>query len=508
MATSDLFKALMKESNYGFSPSESMMGITSAGVAQALPSLVNPYGSTSGNIARVLGGALLAGLMGYSAKKEAEEKNALLLPQLLEISQAQSPEQIQTLLGESEYKSKLLPVALQRMSSLESQKERLAKALQQENLYRNRFLWSENIKNQNSLAQTYNYASAQDMAESNPDLYNALFGGEPTMGTGVSMPAQTMTPSAPPVPTVATEALETTYAAPNLVQALEGGEEPAGQSVLSTIAEEPTAAVAPVVEPAPAPTLTPAAQKMPQEEPVGEFDVFADVPLATQLANIKKTNDYGRPLPTKEIENRRTTVSNLFKTQSDQVKEAKERVRDLAKTWNETNQNYLKAQQLSKGKEAAYNDALMYVVRKAFDPTSTVTIPEFELTGDIQDVYNELKGLAERQLFGYGNLSPKAKANLVDTVKIIRKYAGRAYNDAVDKEAQYLKANRVVKNATAVYPYPRFITSDNALKIKTLMERSEMSKDPIFKKMVRDSIAQEVGNDNWTGDIISRYMEE
>lgn len=74
MANGALLKALMGE-EYEYQPKESSMGALSYGIAKSLPEMVNPYGSTAGNMAAVLGGSLLAGLFGYSAKREAEEKN-------------------------------------------------------------------------------------------------------------------------------------------------------------------------------------------------------------------------------------------------------------------------------------------------------------------------------------------------------------------------------------------------------------------------------------------------
>ena len=60
---------------YSYTPKESISGALASGIGGSLPALVNPYGSTGSNLAAVLGGSLLAGLFGYSAKKEAEQKN-------------------------------------------------------------------------------------------------------------------------------------------------------------------------------------------------------------------------------------------------------------------------------------------------------------------------------------------------------------------------------------------------------------------------------------------------
>lgn len=54
-----------------FAPVETGWGIGAQGVAQALPTLVNPYASPLQNLGVTLGGALVASLLGYQAKKEA-----------------------------------------------------------------------------------------------------------------------------------------------------------------------------------------------------------------------------------------------------------------------------------------------------------------------------------------------------------------------------------------------------------------------------------------------------
>lgn len=72
MSGEDLFASLMAAQ---YKPSDSGYGIAAQGVASALPSLVDPYGSVGGNFAAVLGGALVAGLLGYQAKESANASN-------------------------------------------------------------------------------------------------------------------------------------------------------------------------------------------------------------------------------------------------------------------------------------------------------------------------------------------------------------------------------------------------------------------------------------------------
>lgn len=54
-----------------YTPLETGYGLGAQGIAQALPNLVNPYASPLQNLGVTLGGALVASLLGYQAKKEA-----------------------------------------------------------------------------------------------------------------------------------------------------------------------------------------------------------------------------------------------------------------------------------------------------------------------------------------------------------------------------------------------------------------------------------------------------
>jgi hypothetical protein len=132
MADSALLKALMNQ-EYAYKPTDELTGALGLGVAQSLPSLVNPYGSTGANLASVLGGGLLAGLFGYSARKEAERKNAEMLPVMMDLMTARDTGAISNVLKTSPYGERLAPIGLQRMTALEEAKaQREAEALKRE----------------------------------------------------------------------------------------------------------------------------------------------------------------------------------------------------------------------------------------------------------------------------------------------------------------------------------------------------------------------------------------
>jgi len=118
MADSTLLKALLGN-EYSYTPKESLSGALASGIGGSLPALVNPYGSTGSNLAAVLGGSLLAGLFGYSAKREAEQKNAEMMPVMMDILSAKEPTKIAEILKTSPYGQRLSPLGISRLSALE-----------------------------------------------------------------------------------------------------------------------------------------------------------------------------------------------------------------------------------------------------------------------------------------------------------------------------------------------------------------------------------------------------
>ena len=116
MAGEDLFASLY---DTGYAPVDTGWGIAAQGVASALPSLVNPYGSTGSNIATTLGGALLAGLLGYQARASADERNAAQAQYIPELfSSTTTPERRAAIFAEEPrlakvYKGLALQKALQ-----------------------------------------------------------------------------------------------------------------------------------------------------------------------------------------------------------------------------------------------------------------------------------------------------------------------------------------------------------------------------------------------------------
>jgi hypothetical protein len=97
MADQDYFDELL------YTPQETTFGLPAQIIARNLPAVVNPYGSTGSNLAAVVGGGLLAGLLQYGAKREAEAANRELAPKLLDVMGATSQDQLAQKLAQPGY---------------------------------------------------------------------------------------------------------------------------------------------------------------------------------------------------------------------------------------------------------------------------------------------------------------------------------------------------------------------------------------------------------------------
>lgn len=112
MADNPLLAALL---GVNVKPEQTMYGIGGQAIAGLTPQLYSPYASPSRNLASIAGAGLLAGLMGYAAKREAEAENRALAPQLSSILSAKTPEELSTLAGAEGFPSRLMPLAQQMM---------------------------------------------------------------------------------------------------------------------------------------------------------------------------------------------------------------------------------------------------------------------------------------------------------------------------------------------------------------------------------------------------------
>jgi hypothetical protein len=122
MASSELVaQILADQQGVGFAPRENIYGQIGGTLASALPQLVSPYASTKSNIATVLGGSLLAGLLGYQARQEAEAQNQVLMPALTGIMGAGTQQEVADIYGQlpSDMQSRLQSTALNRLGAIQ-----------------------------------------------------------------------------------------------------------------------------------------------------------------------------------------------------------------------------------------------------------------------------------------------------------------------------------------------------------------------------------------------------
>ena len=110
MADNPLLQALL---GVNVTPQETLFGQGAQTIGTMMPKVYSPYVSPGRNLASIAGAGLLAGLMGYAARREAEAENRALAPQLSAILSAQTPEELSTLSSAEGFPSRLMPVAAQ-----------------------------------------------------------------------------------------------------------------------------------------------------------------------------------------------------------------------------------------------------------------------------------------------------------------------------------------------------------------------------------------------------------
>jgi len=89
MAGEDLYTAL---AGLNYAPSDTGYALGAQYLGASLPALMNPYQSTGTNLGIALGGALIQGLLGYQAKKQAAEDSLMANRLGLQLMQAATPE--------------------------------------------------------------------------------------------------------------------------------------------------------------------------------------------------------------------------------------------------------------------------------------------------------------------------------------------------------------------------------------------------------------------------------
>lgn len=117
-------------------PVDTIYGQLSSNVLQNIPNMINPYGSTWEAAGIGLGSVLTSALLGYQARKQAREENALMQPLLTQALQARTPEEIDILLQQpgaarmTDLGTQLKLSILQNKAAAEAKKAELAQEMQ------------------------------------------------------------------------------------------------------------------------------------------------------------------------------------------------------------------------------------------------------------------------------------------------------------------------------------------------------------------------------------------
>jgi len=164
MAT--LEELIAQQQGIGYSPRENIYGQIGGTIASALPQLVRPYASSSSNIATVLGGSLLAGLLGYQARKEAAAQNQVLMPALTDVISARTRGDLEAAMSgiPTDMASKIGPAALRQLGTIQEREQAQIEAQaeearkmrifeQQQDIIQEGRLDLENLRQKNRKAQ-------------------------------------------------------------------------------------------------------------------------------------------------------------------------------------------------------------------------------------------------------------------------------------------------------------------------------------------------------------------
>lgn len=117
-------------------PVDTVYGQLSNNVVQNIPNLINPYGSNWEAAGIGLGSVLTSALLGYQARKEAQQENSLMQPLLTQALQAKSPEAIDAILSQpgagrmTDLGTQLKLSILQNQAAAEAKKGEFLQALQ------------------------------------------------------------------------------------------------------------------------------------------------------------------------------------------------------------------------------------------------------------------------------------------------------------------------------------------------------------------------------------------
>jgi len=361
MADNSLLQALL---GVNVTPQETLFGQGAQTIGTMMPSVYSPYVSPGRNLASIAGAGLLAGLMGYAAKREAEAENRALAPQLSSILAAQTPEELNTLAGAEGFPSRLMPLAQQMM---------LQRLTQQQ-------------------------TAAEKAAEREAALQEVAIKGLSDIGAKYGIPGV--------------------------------AEELAKKAGITL----PTLGIGDAAEQ----MLTPEEkQRRKEKEAETKQRQFGDIQTQKQqLRQDPSIQKYSELLTIKNQLERLIGINN--KAAADTVKK---------------------------------------LFTKALDPSSTITLPEFQLNNQMQSAIEQWSSYFDAKLKGESDLTEETKREMLDVVNRIMQVSGERYNETVNTTIRGVKEFGYDWKPSQIRPYPKFVTQAELAKVQRIGEKVRAARE-------------------------------
>lgn len=343
---------------------ENPYGIALLGLTQAAPSLYNPYGKPGANFGIALGQALLSGLLGYQAKKQATEESL-----------------------------QATDLATQLIAKPAAERATFLNALQQQDVPTNvmsRLTDISPILLQSELAAKAEQATARKKLEQDIALEYVKQTGQLPAGFESLQPLTTPTTTAGEIP------------------------------------------------------LTPKEQR--------EINVFKRKETISQ--EMKKPQ---RDLDiAKEVQSTRRTLEDD----------------PITKAYAEGKAALRSARELAQKDSVTATIALKKIAERGFNPGNQVTMQELRAYESVMPILDRYKTWIESKTTGASDLTPQARAELVDAVETVVNNLGRSYNEKVQTNFDFVKKQGWTNDIKDVAPLNIHVPKAQAIEgLKAIEQR-------------------------------------
>lgn len=343
---------------------ENPYGIALLGLTQAAPSLYNPYGKPGANFGIALGQALLSGLLGYQAKKQATEESL-----------------------------QATDLATQLIAKPAAERATFLNALQQQDVPTNvmsRLTDISPILLQSELAAKAEQATARKKLEQDIALEYVKQTGQLPAGFESLQPLTTPTTTAGEIP------------------------------------------------------LTPKEQR--------EINVFKRKETISQ--EMKKPQ---RDLDiAKEVQSTRRTLEDD----------------PITKAYAEGKAALRSARELAQKDSVTATIALKKIAERGFNPGNQVTMQELRAYESVMPILDRYRTWIESKATGASDLTPQARAELVDAVETVVNNLGRSYNEKVQTNFDFVKKQGWTNDIKDVAPLNIHVPKAQAIEgLKAIEQR-------------------------------------